>query len=88
MFDSRPFDDFLNKVNAMMANSPVADMEKNARAMMMGFFSNMELVTREEFDAQAAVLASTRQRLYVLEQRLAQLEAEWNTQEKISQSAS
>jgi len=40
----------------------------------MGFFSNMDLVTREEFDAQAAVLASTRQRLYALEQRLRVLE--------------
>ncbi|MCL2022178.1 MAG: accessory factor UbiK family protein [Betaproteobacteria bacterium] len=57
-----------------MSNSPVADMEKNARAMVMGFFSNMDLVTREEFDAQAAVLASTRQRLYALEQRLRVLE--------------
>jgi BMFP domain-containing protein YqiC len=74
MFDSRTFDEFLHKVNSMVSNSPVADMEKNARAMMMGFFSNMDLVTREEFDAQAAVLASTRQRLYALEQRLRVLE--------------
>jgi len=76
MFDSRPFDEFLSKVNLMMANSPVADMEKNARAMVMSFFSNMDLVTREEFDAQAAVLAGTRERLYALEQRLLALEGE------------
>ncbi|MCL2074829.1 MAG: accessory factor UbiK family protein [Betaproteobacteria bacterium] len=74
MFDSRALDEFLRKVNSMVSNSPVAGMEKNARAMMMGFFSNMDLVTREEFDAQAAVLASTRQRLYALEQRLRVLE--------------
>jgi BMFP domain-containing protein YqiC len=80
MFDSKPFDDFLSNVNSMMSNSPVAGMERNMRAMMMGFFSTMDLVTREEFDAQAAVLASTRQRLYALEQRLRVLEEQ--TQEQ------
>jgi ubiquinone biosynthesis accessory factor UbiK len=35
--------------------------------------AKLDLVTREEFDAQAAVLARTRAKLEVLEQQLAQL---------------
>lgn len=87
MFDSRPFDEFLSKVNSVISNSPVAGIEKNARAMMMGFFSNMDLVTREEFDAQAAVLNSTRQRLYALEQRLRALEERAKVQEQMLEVA-
>ncbi|MDR0529835.1 MAG: accessory factor UbiK family protein [Zoogloeaceae bacterium] len=75
MFQSSAFSDFLDKINNMMVSNPVADMEKNARAMMSGFFSNIDLVTREEYEAQTAVLNSTRQRLHALERRLQALEA-------------
>nr|WP_324257521.1 accessory factor UbiK family protein [Cellvibrio fontiphilus] len=37
--------------------------------------ARLDLVTREEFDAQAAVLLRTRQKLEALEQQLAKLEA-------------
>jgi hypothetical protein len=46
----------------------------NARVALQSAFSRMELVTREEFDAQAKVLARTRERLEALEARLAALE--------------
>jgi len=36
----------------------------------------MDLVTREEFDVQTAVLARTREKLESLEARLAELEAD------------
>jgi BMFP domain-containing protein YqiC len=38
-------------------------------------FSKLDLVTREEFDIQAQVLAKTRAKLEALEQRVADLEA-------------
>jgi BMFP domain-containing protein YqiC len=38
-------------------------------------FSKLDLVTREEFDIQAQVLAKTRARLEALEIRVAELEA-------------
>jgi hypothetical protein len=38
--------------------------------------SRLDLVTREEFDVQAAVLARTRARLEALEAKVAELEAE------------
>lgn len=50
------------------------DMEKNLRAVLQGAFSRMNLVTREEFDVQAAVLSRSREKLTKLEQRLQELE--------------
>ncbi len=52
------------------------EVEKNARVAMQSAFSRMELVTREEFDAQAKVLARTRERLEALEARLQALESD------------
>lgn len=74
MFTPNNFADFSNKINAMMANSPIADVEKNMRAMRSGFFANMDLVTREEFDAQTEVLNRTREKVRALENRLVALE--------------
>ena len=50
------------------------DIEKNVRATMQSVFTKMDLVTREEFDVQQAVLARTRARLEALEQQVAELE--------------
>jgi BMFP domain-containing protein YqiC len=43
--------------------------------MMTQGFSKLDLVTREEFDIQAQVLAKTRAKLDALELRVAELEA-------------
>ncbi|NLO80686.1 MAG: accessory factor UbiK family protein [Xanthomonadaceae bacterium] len=51
------------------------ELERNMRASLQGIFSRLDLVTREEFDAQAKVLARTRAHLETLEQRIAALEA-------------
>lgn len=51
------------------------DMEKNLRGVMEGGLQKMNLVTREEFDIQSAVLLRTREKLEALEKRLAELEA-------------
>lgn len=51
------------------------EMERNMRASLQGVFSRLDLVTREEFDAQAKVLARTRAHLETLELRIAALEA-------------
>lgn len=51
-----------------------ADLEKNFRALLQSGFSRMDLVTREEFEIQAGVLARTREKLEALEARLAELE--------------
>ena len=51
------------------------DLENNFHAVLQSAFSRFDLVTREEFEAQAAVLARTRQKVETLEKLVAELEA-------------
>ncbi|MDM8561695.1 accessory factor UbiK family protein [Candidatus Parabeggiatoa sp. HSG14] len=51
------------------------DLEKNLRVGMESTFRKMNLVTREEFEIQYAVLEHTRTRLEALEVKVAALEA-------------
>jgi BMFP domain-containing protein YqiC len=51
------------------------DLEKNFRSLLQAGFERMDLVTREEFDLQTAVLERTRDKLDALEARIAELEA-------------
>jgi BMFP domain-containing protein YqiC len=50
------------------------DMEQNFRGILAGAVEKMELVTREEFDAQREVLERTERKLTELMDRLAELE--------------
>jgi len=52
------------------------DAETNFREVLQGALSRMDLVTREEFDAQSEVLARTRAKLETLSERLENLEQE------------
>ena len=74
MFDPKTLEDFGAKMSAMLANSPAGDIEKNAKAVVSGFLAKLDLVTREEFDVQAQVLARTREKLKELEARIESLE--------------
>ncbi|HEY4803816.1 MAG TPA: accessory factor UbiK family protein [Paraburkholderia sp.] len=68
------FNDLQARVSDLLKNSPARDVERNVRAMLSQGFSKLDLVTREEFDAQTQVLVRTRQRLEELERRVAELE--------------
>jgi ubiquinone biosynthesis accessory factor UbiK len=48
--------------------------KKELQAALQSALGRMDLVTRDEFDAQSAVLQRTRQRLEALEQQLAALQ--------------
>jgi BMFP domain-containing protein YqiC len=74
MLDPKILEEFGAKMSALLANSPAKDIEKNAKAMMSGVFAKFDLVTREEFDVQAQVLARTREKLQALEARVEALE--------------
>ncbi|MBU2675492.1 MAG: accessory factor UbiK family protein [Gammaproteobacteria bacterium] len=50
------------------------EMENNFRSVLRASLNKLDLVTREEFDVQEAVLARTREKLEVLEAKLEQLE--------------
>jgi hypothetical protein len=68
------FNEMQSKINQVLENSPAKDIEKNVKAMMSQGFAKLDLVTREEFDIQAQVLAKTRSKLDALEARVAELE--------------
>lgn len=46
------------------------DLESNFRAVLRSGLGKLDLVTREEFEVQQAVLARTREKLEALEKRL------------------
>ena len=74
MLDPKTLEDIGAKMSALLTNSPAKDIEKNAKAAMSGLFAKLDLVTREEFDIQAQVLARTREKLKDLEARVDTLE--------------
>ena len=74
MLDPKVFEEISARLSALIAASPAADIEKNVRALLSGFFSRLDLVSREEFDVQSQVLQRTREKLDALEKRVAQLE--------------
>jgi len=50
------------------------DLEKNLRAALQSALTKMELVGRDEFEVQSAVLQRTREKLEALETRVSELE--------------
>jgi len=68
-------DDLQQRISQLLAGTPAADMQKNLKALLTQQFARLDLVTREEFDTQAQVLARTREKLKGLEERLAALES-------------
>lgn len=50
------------------------DMEKNLRAALQSALGKLDLVTRDEFEVQGAVLQRTREKLEMLETRVTELE--------------
>jgi len=67
-------DEIGRRVDELIANTPVDDVQKNLRALLSGWFAQLDLVTREEFDVQQAVLQRTREKLAQMEARVAELE--------------
>nr|WP_269498644.1 accessory factor UbiK family protein [Castellaniella sp. S9] len=67
-------DDFQKNMSELLAKTPAADIERNMKALMAQTFARMDLITREEFDVQAALLARTIERVEALEARVQALE--------------
>jgi len=82
MLNAKIIEDISSKLSAAANSSPAKDIEKNIRALLAQGFAKLDLVTREEFDVQAQVLARTKEKLAALEVRVAELEAQRNTAEK------
>ncbi len=77
-FDTSGLDDLVKKLSDGLPPSLLAfktDLETNFRAVLQSGLAKMDLVTRQDFDVQAGVLARTREKLEALEARLSALEA-------------
>lgn len=74
MLDPKFLEDLGVRLSALIAASPAADIEKNARALLSSGLAKLDLVSREEFDIQTQVLQRTREKLKALEERLDRLE--------------
>ena len=61
-------------VEQMVQNSPFKDVGQNAKTFLVSALRQLDVVTREEFDVQAAMLARTRERLEALDKQVAELE--------------
>jgi len=75
MLNSKILDEMSKKISDVLAQSPVKDIEKNTRALLVSLFARLDLVTREEFDVQQEVLKRTREKLSEMEKRVGELEA-------------
>ena len=75
MQQNRLFEELSGKISSLLAQTPAKDVEKNLRALLASFFARLDLVTREEFDVQARLLARSREQLTALESQVAELEA-------------
>jgi hypothetical protein len=70
----RFLDDLQARLSALLSDTPAAELQRNLKTLLAQQFARMELVTRDDLDVQARVLARTREKLEALESRVARLE--------------
>ncbi len=82
-FNSTSLDDLARRL-ADAVPEPVRsfgrDLESNFKAVLQAQLSKLDLVSRQEFDVQAALLARTQTTLTALEARLKELESKLTPQ--------
>ena len=66
--------DLDRRMRELFAQSPAADLQRNLHALVTSALSRLDVVTREEFDVQREVLLRTREKIAMLEARVAELE--------------
>ena len=67
-------DDLMSAVSGILPQRPAEEIRANLRAALKSALDRMELVTREEFEVQQAVLLRSREKLEQLEKLVAELE--------------
>ena len=76
-FDPKSLEELAHKLAEAVPPGLAAlrsDLEQNFKAVLQSGLAKLDLVTRQEFDIQAAVLRRSRERLEELEKRIAALE--------------
>ncbi len=77
MKDKNFLNDLANRLSKALPDSVQKmqkDLEKNFHVILQSAFNKMDLVTRDEFDAQTKVLARSRKKLEELEAKIKILE--------------
>jgi BMFP domain-containing protein YqiC len=77
MFNTKFIDDLARQISESIpagVKGMQEDVQKNIHTLLQGALSRLDLVTREEFDAQSQVLARTREKLQQLEQLVDEIE--------------
>ncbi|MBT3047009.1 MAG: accessory factor UbiK family protein [gamma proteobacterium symbiont of Ctena orbiculata] len=77
MIDPKLIDELTTRLSATLPSgiqALQADATKNMRAALESGLAKLDLVTREEFEVQSAVLARTREKLERLEEQIRALE--------------
>jgi BMFP domain-containing protein YqiC len=78
MIDLNPIDDLARRLSDLVPpglRESREDLQRTFKSALQSGLSRLELVTREEFEVQRAVLLRTREKLDALERELAALEA-------------
>lgn len=76
MIKPQAVEDVVDKIGALIPQDLKTlrdEFHTNAKAVLVAGLKKMDLVTREEFEVQKAVLAKTRQKLKMLETELKEL---------------
>lgn len=73
---------FAAKFDSMVKNSPLIELEKNARQHFVSQLAKHGLVTREEYEVQVVLLESAHARLKELKTKIAHFEAERQTKQE------
>lgn len=83
MAEQPPFGELARRLGELLPGKAVSDdLEKSVKTVVQSVFSRLELVTRDEFDAQQAVLSRTRSRVQELETELQALSKQLDTLEQ------
>jgi len=78
-----PIGEVIQQVNELVgAEGLRGEVDRNAKLLLQSALARLEVVSREEFDAQAAQLARTRARVQALEAELAALLEQLDALEK------
>jgi BMFP domain-containing protein YqiC len=78
-----PLSEVIEQVNNLVGNSALrGEVDRSVRALVQSALQKLDLVSREEFDAQAQVLQRTRSRVEELEQELEALTRELEALER------
>ena len=77
-FDNEMIDELTRKISKILPEDSAAfreEISQKLKAALSSSLKNMDLVTREEFDIQARLLAKTRAKLDDLQSQIEKLEA-------------